>query len=158
MSFDQAIEFTLRQEGGYVNHPQDPGGETKYGISKRAYPNLDIKSLTISDAKDIYYKDYWIPAKCEEMPQDVAIAVFDMAVNSGIVTATKCLQRALGIADDGICGPLTLFSVNNKNPVDTFKRFNAMRLKFFATLRTYGTFGMGWFGRVVDLARYVGGL
>lgn len=158
MSFDQAILFTLREEGGYVNNPQDPGGETKYGISKHAYPSLDIKNLTENQARDIYYKDYWIKSRCDEMPGDIAISVFDMSVNSGIRSAIRCIQKCLNVADDGICGPLTLYSINNADQEDLFINFNAMRLNFFTTLSNYNVYGKGWFKRVIALSKYVGGL
>lgn len=83
MSFETAFSFTLGHEGGYVNDSHDPGGETKYGISKRSYPAVDIKSLTLEQAKAIYQRDYWQAASCERMPPKIAIAVFDSAVHHG---------------------------------------------------------------------------
>lgn len=92
--FDKAIEFTLKWEGGYVDDPDDPGGETFFGISKKAYPNVDIKNLTVSKAKKIYYKDYWIAAGCNNLPTPENIALFDTAVNIGVSKAIKIREEA----------------------------------------------------------------
>ena len=95
-SFELAVSRILKEEGGYVNDPKDKGGETKYGISKRAYPNEDIKNLTVERAKEIYRRDYWNPIKGDQIPaQSVAESVFDMAVNGGTGTALKLAKSAL---------------------------------------------------------------
>ena len=105
MTFDEAFDILIGHEGGYVNHPNDPGGETRFGISKRAYPLLDIKVLTLDQAKAIYRRDYWIPAGCDRVPEALRFDVLDMAVNSGVKVAIQTLQRALGVRDDGLIGP-----------------------------------------------------
>lgn len=89
MSFDAAFDVVVGIEGGYVNDPHDPGQETKFGISKRSYPQIDIANLTLDQAKALYLRDYWHLCKCDEMPQDLALAVFDAAVNQGPGTALK---------------------------------------------------------------------
>ena len=94
MSFSLAIKFTLQHEGGYVNDPKDPGGETNFGISKRAYPSLDIKNLTEHQAKNIYFKDYWLAAGCDKLESKLAICVFDAAVNLGLKKAKLFLETA----------------------------------------------------------------
>jgi lysozyme family protein len=120
--FERLIGFVLEHEGGYVNDPTDPGGETKYGISKRSYPRLDIKNLTIEDAKGIYYQDWWLPLKCPQIHDDkVAQKYLDTCVNTGKGTGTKILQRALQmigyrITVDGAIGPKTLAAVNAADP------------------------------------------
>ena len=91
-SWDKAITFTLSWEGGYVNNPDDLGGETKHGISKRAYPNLDIKNLTLEAAKVIYKQDYWNKLNCDNLPYPLDIVVFDTAINMGIGRATTILS------------------------------------------------------------------
>ena len=113
-TFEQAVAFVLRVEGGFVNDPDDPGGATCYGISQRAYPELDIRGLTKDQAKAIYHRDYWQRCQCEPMPAGVACAVFDGAVNMGCSVSVKLLQRSLDrllvppIAVDGIVGNQTL--------------------------------------------------
>ena len=90
--FNQIIDKVLKHEGGYVNDPNDPGGETNYGISKRAYPNVDIKNLTIDGAKEIYKKDYWDKTKVESVPERLRYIYFDMCVNMGMRRLLKhCL-------------------------------------------------------------------
>lgn len=95
-AFEKAVAFTLRHEGGYANNPKDKGGETKYGISKRAYPKLLISELTEEDAKAIYFSDYWMKAKCQTISEKspaLAAAVFDFAVNAGVERALKELTQ-----------------------------------------------------------------
>lgn len=91
--FNDAFAFTVGAEGGYVNDPADPGGETNFGISKRAYPTLDIKSLTLEDAKSIYYRDYWLKAECHNQPFPLNIVIFDNAVHSGVSAALANLKE-----------------------------------------------------------------
>lgn len=91
--FETAFEFIMKWEGGYVNNKKDPGGETKYGISKRSYPNLDIKNLTREDAKKIYLKDFWNGSTADEYPKPLNIVIFDTAVNMGISRALKFLEK-----------------------------------------------------------------
>ena len=111
MSFATAIERVLSEEGGYVNDIRDAGGETKYGISKRAYPSVDIASLTLDDAKAIYKRDYWDACRCDELPDRIAAALFDSAVNSGRGPAVKWLQQALNVTADGVIGTMTAAAI-----------------------------------------------
>jgi lysozyme family protein len=92
-SFDKAIEFVLKREGLYSNDSSDLGGETNFGISKKAYPNLDIKNLTIDDAKEIYRRDYWNDLNCDLLPEKLDIVVFDCGVNQGTGKATELLYK-----------------------------------------------------------------
>lgn len=156
MLFDQYFERLIGHEGGYVFHSSDPGGETKYGISKRAYPSVDIKALTLADAKAIYRRDYWDRAQCDRLPPGVAFDVFDTAVNSGVGQAIRFLQRAVGVADDGAVGPLTLAAVARRDPEAVQARFNGQRLEFMTKLSTWDTFGRGWARRVAANLQGVG--
>lgn len=106
-AFEQAFGFTLKWEGGYVNDPADSGGETKFGISKKSYPGLDIRSLTVDEAYAIYLRDYWDKVGGDKLPHPLGLAVFDYAVNSGVRTASAALQRAIGATPDGRVGPGT---------------------------------------------------
>lgn len=150
MTFDQAFDRLIGHEGGYVNDPRDPGGETKFGISKRAYRDVNIATLTIDDARRIYQRDYWDKARCSDLPPQVAFQVFDTAVNSGIGQATRFLQRAVGVADDGSIGPLTIAAVFRLQPEQVAARFNGQRLDFMSRLSTWDTFGKGWARRVAQ--------
>lgn len=150
MNFDRAFELLVGHEGGYVNHADDPGGETKYGISKRQYPHLDIAGLTLSDAKEIYRRDYWDRARLEEMPYRCRFDIFDAAVNHGIGTSIRFAQRAVEVADDGHVGPVTLKAIQQMHPTRFISLFNAHRLHFFTKLSTWDSFGRGWARRVAD--------
>jgi lysozyme family protein len=153
MSFSIIVEMILEHEGGYVNHSSDPGGETIYGISKRAYPHLDIKTLTTDDAKDIYKQDYWDRIKGDDLPAGVACVVMDYGVNSGISRASKSLQSACGIVNgDGIIGPHTLSAVWStvKEHGEEFviNKVTTQRQEFIRGLSIYDTFGRGWERRI----------
>ncbi|MFT4190859.1 MAG: glycosyl hydrolase 108 family protein [Comamonas sp.] len=156
-AFEQAFAQVIGHEGGYVNDPRDPGGETKYGISKRAYPQLDIAGLTLADAKAIYLRDYWLRARCDQMAPGLAFDVFDFAVNSGIGTAIRHLQRALGLAEDGVVGPQTLAELARANVPALRARFSGHRLQFMSSLSTWPTFGRGWARRVAGNLQKIGG-
>lgn len=148
MNFDSAFERLIGHEGGYVNQPNDPGGETRYGVSKRSYPEVDIKNLTLDGAKAIYRKDYWTPIKADQMPYKVAFDVFDAAVNHGCDRAILLMQEALGVSQDGLIGKITLATAQSINPDKFRMRFNAARLFFYTTLSTWPSFGKGWCRRV----------
>jgi lysozyme family protein len=147
-TFDQAFAAVLGHEGGYVCHPSDPGGETKFGISKRAHPHLDIKALTAADAKAIYRRDYWGPAGCETVPECLRLHLFDAAVNSGVRGAIKMLQRAVGETEDGILGPRTLAAINSMPGTRLVARMSGARLAFMADLPQWPAFGRGWARRI----------
>lgn len=148
-NFDKCIDFILKHEGGYVNHPDDPGGETNFGIAKRAYPSLDIKNLTVKQAKEIYYKDYWLKLKCDQMPLPVALMVFDSGVNQGLSASAKILQRALRILDDGVIGNKTLDAIELSKPSQLLPEMCARRCNYYAGTRNVDTFGLGWFRRSI---------
>jgi lysozyme family protein len=146
--FDAIIDRVLAHEGGYCNVPQDPGGETQWGICKRAYPSCDIKSLTRQQAIEIYRKDYWNAVRGDDLPPAIAFQVLDAAVNHGVGRAIMWLQDAAGTAEDGHIGPNTLAAIKAADPADLVLRFNAIRLNFYTKLGTFGTFGKGWVRRV----------
>ena len=153
MDFDASFERLIGHEGGYVNDPRDPGGETRYGVSKRAYPGEDIANLTLERAKEIYRRDYWGPAGCDAVPDGVKFDLFDMAVNSGVKASVKTLQRAAGLPEracDGVLGPQTLQAVQAMNSARAVARFNGARLAFMADLSTWPAFGRGWAKRIAS--------
>lgn len=152
MNFDTAFERLMGHEGGYVNHPNDPGGETNWGISKRSYPHVDIKNLTLATAKTIYLKDFW--SLLGEADPAIKFQVFDFAVNSGIQTALRKLQAAIGVADDGNWGPVSAARLAELDKNDVLMRFIAQRLRFWASLSVWPTFGRGWTRRAADSLDY----
>lgn len=157
MNFEQAFEKLIGHEGDYTEGKNDPGGETKFGISKRSYPHLDIHSLTLADAKTIYRRDFWDRAQCDKLAPDLAFDLFDGAVNSGIGQSIRWLQRAVGVADDGVVGPLTLASINREDDSSAIRaRYNGHRLEFMTRLSTWDVFGKGWARRIATNLQSVG--
>lgn len=148
MNFDQAFEKLIGHEGGYVDHPADPGGATKYGISRRSYPAEDIPNLTLERAKAIYLRDYWQKSGCDYVPESMRFDLFDMAVNSGVGKAIRTMQDAVGAKADGVVGPNTLMLLDAADPARLRARFNGLRLSFMADLPTWPRFGRGWAKRV----------
>lgn len=114
MSFDRAIAFVLRAEGETSDHPADAGGYTRWGLSSKSYPDLNLANLTLVQAMELYKRDYWDAIQGDELPPDLALVLFDWAVNSGVHTAVENLQVALGaeLKADGIFGPKTLAAVD----------------------------------------------
>ena len=153
--FKNAINKTLINEGGYINDPDDAGGETKFGISKRAYPNVDIKNLTTNEAKAIYKRDYWDRIKGDLIADDrVAYEIFDTAVNMGVRTASKLAQMALSVHTDGIIGNKTLSALNAINREDFLTRFKLSKIARYAYLckkhPTNKKFLYGWVRRTLE--------
>jgi len=152
--FDAFIDRVLTHEGGYVNDPRDPGGETKFGISKRSFPMLDIKGLTRDDAKALYRVNFWELVRGDELPRQFAFQALDAAVNHGIGNAVRWMQRAVGAADDGFIGPVTMERIKRFDPADLVLLFNAERLEFYTKLSTFDAFGRGWTRRVAGNLRH----
>ena len=158
MNFDTAFDRLIGHEGGYVDHPDDPGGQTNWGVtiavaraSGYAGPMRDMPRGT---AKAIYRTQYWEKVRADSMPFAVAFQVFDAAVNHGTRQAAKFLQRAAGVADDGAIGPQTLAAVQDREPAALLFLFNAEREQFYTDLKTWPSFGKGWSRRVVANLRY----
>lgn len=155
--FDRAVDLILsrRIEGGYVNDPRDPGGETNFGIAKTHHPGVDIKNLTRDQAIAIYKHEYWQAANCDDLPAPVAIALFDGAVNQGVKTAIRMLQRAVGTNADGIIGPKTCAAILKQDPLDVVLEFMGWRLKRYAHTRNSATYMRGWSIRVLTIYREI---
>lgn len=154
MTFETVIDRVLSHEGGYVNHPRDPGGETKFGIAKRSYPALDIASLTRENAVAIYKRDFWDAVQGDKLPPAFAFQALDAAVNHGASAAIRWTQQAAGVADDGVFGPVSLAAVRKADPADLVLKFLAIRLEFYTRLSTWPTFGAGWVRRIAGNLRY----
>lgn len=154
MDFDKAFDRLIGNEGGYVNNPADPGGETNWGISKASYPEVDIKNLTRDGAKAIYLRDFWKRVHADNMNGAVAFQAFDFAVNSGIAPAIRALQAAAGVEADGIYGPVTHDAIAAANPAALVMRLIASMLDHWRSLSTWPNFGRGWAGRAAQNLRY----
>ena len=164
-SFERLFAIVVGIEGGYSAERADPGnwtggavgaGElrgTKFGISAAAYPTLDIANLTLADAQAIYRRDYWDRVCGDDLPPPLALIVFDAAVNNGVARAARWLQRAGGVAEDGVIGPVTLAAVTGgaRDPAALCAEFLAQRLVFMASLLTWRDFGLGWARRLCAL-------
>ncbi|KNA31057.1 hypothetical protein ADU20_27445 [Burkholderia pseudomallei] len=150
-NFERAFELVVGIEAGYVNDPTDPGGETKFGISKRTYPNLDIANLALGDAKGIYASDYWQACACDKMPWPQCLFVFDMAVNQGQPIARVFLQRTLGVTADGVIGPVTLAAANRMTD-EQLALFLTARAMRYMQASNFSVDGRGWFKRLFLMA------
>jgi lysozyme family protein len=151
-TFDRALDMILRLEGGETNDPSDPGGHTRYGISKRAHPDVDIANLTREGAAAIYWSHYWRPLRCDDMVPSVAIAVFDCAVNQGQGAAVKLLQKSARVEVDGVIGLKTLGAVAAKAPA-VLVEFMARRALRYMTTANFNIFGRGWLTRLFVVHR-----
>lgn len=160
MDFNKAFALLMVNEcgsedggktGGYVNDPNDAGGETKYGISKAAYPAVDIANLTLEGAQAIYLSDYWNLNKCDKMPWAIGWVVFDCAVNHGPKNAARFLQIALNVPADGNMGPQTLNAAGKaKQPLNVARDMTLARRDFVEELHNYDHFKNGWNRRHLD--------
>lgn len=157
------LPITLKHEGGYTNNRADRGNwtsgkvgvgvlkGTKYGIAAHAYPNLDIKNLTVNDVKPIYEKDYWKPARCENLPYGVDLAVFDFAVNSGVSRSVKYLQSVVGAKQDGKAGNETVTKTAALDGKAVIQKLSAKRLSFVQGIPNFSAFIKGVSRRVADI-------
>lgn len=159
MTFDRALKFIMKWEGGekITRDPIDPGGVTKYGVSQRAYPHLNIEELTHEQAAEIYRKDYWLKGRCDQLPDPVNIAHMDACVNCGVVQAAKFLQRAAGVEDDGAIGVQTLAAISLLDPKDLARNAIIEREKYYhkliASRPALKRFQNGWMNRTSDLKK-----
>lgn len=150
--FERAIDIILQCEGGECNDVNDPGGHTKYGISSRAHPDVDIAALSISQASDIYRRDYWVPNECDDLPFWAALCVFDSAVNMGRGHAVRCLQQTANVNLDGKIGPVTKRVIRMMDPADGIAEFMAHRIQAYTRMRGWDRYGRGWTRRCFVVA------
>lgn len=156
---DRALTTVLKWEGGYVNHPKDPGGATNMGITLKTLEGWrgapvtpeDVKALTHDEAEAIYRARYWAACRCEALEFPVALMVFDAAVNHGPGRAARLLQEALGVTVDGAIGPVTLGAAQAKDPAALATEIAARRMVLYGSLKTFRTFGLGWSRRLMDV-------
>lgn len=157
--FDTALAEILRHEGGYVDHPKDPGGATNRGVTLgtlsdwlgRPATKAEVKALTVADVAPIYRAKYWNAVKGDDLPAGVDLIVFDLAVNSGPRRAARFLQEVVGAAADGVIGPATIAKVNALPPLAVIDGMAERRERFYRGLGTFQTFGKGWMKRLADV-------
>jgi lysozyme family protein len=158
-NFDDALKALLKHEGGFVNHPKDPGGMTNLGVTKKVWEEFvghevdeqTMRGLTPESVAPLYKQRYWDAVRGDDLPSGVDFVVFDCAVNSGVGRASKFLQRAVNVADDGKIGSGTLAAVNSKDPKELLNSFCDQRQAFLESLPTFDTFGKGWTRRVLEV-------
>ncbi|MDI1362522.1 glycosyl hydrolase 108 family protein [Methylotenera sp.] len=148
MKFEDMFTRLLGHEGNYSNDPNDAGGETKFGISKRSYPAYDIKNLSVEQAKLIYKRDFWDALNADNLYDGVAWQLFDFAINSGVGTAIRGYQRALGVADDGFFGAHSLKASNAMTESDQIMRVISERMRYMVKCKGWKDFGAGWINRM----------
>jgi|TARA_R110001592_G_scaffold119802_2_gene323300 lysozyme family protein len=160
-NYDKCLETILHHEGGYVNHPKDPGGETNLGVTKRVYEEhggtKDMKDLIVEDVAPIYKKGYWDKMKGDDLPGGLDLCVFDFGVNAGPGRAAKFLQQMIGTTVDGGIGPNTLAKVDEyvreNGEAESINKYQSMRQKYYEQLSTFSTFGKGWTRRVEETTK-----
>jgi len=151
-NFDKCLSMLLHHEGGFVNHPKDPGGMTNLGVTKAVYDKWigresteqEMRDLTFVDVAPIYKKNYWDKVRGDDLPGGVDWCAFDWAVNSGSGRPAKAIQRAAGATADGAIGPMTIQAVMNHEPKMIIESVYKQRQSFYESLRTFETFGRGW--------------
>ena len=154
MTFDRAFAKLLHHEGGWSEHANDPGGKTMYGITEtiaraNGYTG-DMKDLTVAQAKEIYKAAFWDAIQADKLHPVFRFDVFDAAVNSGIPQAVRWLQRAVGVTEDGIMGPVTIDATHRNNPEAARSRMIGFRLHMMTQLKHWPSFSRGWARRIAD--------
>ena len=164
--FYKSFKRVIGHEGLFTDDPQDRGNwdsgkvgqgqlkGTKYGISAMSYPHLDIKNLTLEQAQAIYFEDFWVKKSIDLLPEAIQYQMFDAGINHGSVNANKMLQRALGVNDDGIIGPVTRKAAHELDELALVLEFNKQRLHFYTNIKTFDKYGRGWCRRLADNLGY----
>lgn len=158
-NFPKALAVVLHHEGGWADHPKDPGGATMKGVTLATYSKFlgrdatkeELRNISDAELQQIYRDLYWNRAACDRLPSGLDLAVFDMAVNAGPGRAAKILQAVLGVTADGAIGPKTLAMVESRPTTDLIREFSDAREEFYKGLPIYATFGKGWLRRVDEV-------
>lgn len=163
MSFDSALKEILHHEGGFANHPRDPGGITMLGVTKRVWEAWtgkhatvdEMRALTPAKVAPLYRKNYWDALRCDDLHPALALCVFDFGVNAGVTRSARYLQRMIGAAVDGVPGAKTVAAakafVTEHGPAEAVRRFQQSRRDYYRQLSTFDTFGKGWLRRVNEV-------
>jgi len=155
-NFFKSLEIVLKHEGGFVDHPEDPGGATNKGITHKTYSDFlgrpledvdELKNIPDEHVQQIYKDGYWNRVKADQLPGGVDFCTFDWAVNSGPGRAAKALQKAVMVTQDGAIGPMTLAAVEEELPEEIIEKITKEREEFYRSLKTFDTFGKGWLRR-----------
>jgi lysozyme family protein len=158
-NWQKSFELMLKSEGGFVNHPSDPGGMTNLGVTKatwegwvgREVDESEMRGLTQEMVEPLYKERYWDAVRGDELPMGLDYLMFDFAVNAGAGRSIKTLQTAVGVTPDGGFGPITMAAVQSVDPVKLIERFSQAKEDFYRSLTTFSTFGKGWLNRVAHV-------
>lgn len=157
-NFKACLAVTLSHEGGWSDHPRDPGGATMKGITIKRYRDFkpgatkdDLRAISDAEVEQIYHTGYWASVRGDDLPAGVDLAVFDFGVNSGPGSAAKHLQEVVGVKQDGGIGPVTLAALADLRGDDVVRKLCDRRLSFLRGLKTFDTFGNGWSRRIADI-------
>ena len=156
-NFQKCLDLVLKSEGGWVNNPADPGGETNLGVTKKVWEEWvghdvkTMKGLTPADVAPMYQAKYWMACYANQLPVGVDYMAFDAAMNMGPGRAVKLLQEAMGCVPDGVIGPRTMQLIAQKDPQDVVNAYSNRKTSFYESLPTFATFGKGWLKRVEDV-------
>jgi len=153
-NFQECLDLVLKSEGGWVNNPADPGGETNLGVTKAVWeeyvghPVDSLKKLTKDDVAPLYELKYWRPCYCEVLPRGLDFVIFSMGVNAGPGRSVKLLQQSIGCVPDGVIGPKTRELISSSNGATLIAKFSETRREYYRSLKTFPIFGKGWLARV----------
>jgi lysozyme family protein len=158
-NFDHSLKLVLKSEGGYVNNPKDPGGETMMGVTKKAWSTFckrpiadgEMAKLTVADITPFYKALYWDKSYCNQLPTGIDYMVFDASVNMGVGQSIRLLQKSLGCVADGVIGPNTMKLINETNVSNMIDKYSAQKEQFYRSLALFNTFGKGWLNRVAEV-------
>jgi lysozyme family protein len=152
-NFQECLDLVLKSEGGWVNHPSDPGGETNLGVTKRVWeeyvghPVESLKKLTKEDVAPLYELKYWRPCYGEVLPRGLDFLCFSFGINAGCGRSVKLLQQSLGLVSDGVIGPRVMQKLRESNITDVIKGFSESRREYYKSLKNFPIFGKGWISR-----------
>jgi lysozyme family protein len=158
-NFNEALQLVLKHEGGFVNHPADPGGMTNLGVTKKVWEayighsvgEIEMRALTPEKVAPLYKKMYWDRCMCDDLPSGVDYAVFDFAVNAGVGRSSRVLQGAVGAVQDGVIGVNTIEKAKAMPAQELLNKFSEAKETFYRSLPTFSTFGKGWLSRVASV-------
>ena len=165
-NFELSLQLVLKSEGGYVNNPKDPGGETMMGVTKNAWSTWlkkpiadgEMAKLTVEDIKPFYKALYWDKSYCNELPSGIDYMAFDASVNMGVGQSIRILQRSLGCVSDGVIGHNTMDAIHAADVVTLIDKYSAQKEQFYRSLANFPIFGKGWLARVEQVKQNAKGM
>jgi len=154
--FKECLDLVLKSEGGFVNHPSDPGGMTNLGVTKKVWEDFvghpvseaDMRALTPEKVAPLYEQKYWRPTYCEVLPRGLSLLIFSMGINAGPGRGVKLLQSSIGCVADGVIGPRTMELIKSADVTDLIQKYSNARRDYYKSLKTFEVFGKGWLARV----------